>query len=213
MNRGTLSIRLREATQAAHHRIDHHPALAPLVHRGLTLQHYAEVLRAMAWIYRTLDVAFTDALARHCPDDAYRCSERTQWLAVDLAYLHRDDPLPPPWTAPTIESAPALVGRLYAIEGSTLGGQVIARCVTAAIGVGPQSGGRMFHGHGAQTQARWAEFGAFAERSCPPAAHELACEAANSMFSELGELLDRWRWEPIPSSAGMETSERPIPVR
>lgn len=194
LNPSTLPTRLREATKASHHAIDHHPALAPMVRSELTRDHYIDVLRAMTWIYRTLDPALAEALRHHCPGDAYRCSERTSWLAKDLAYFHRDGPLPPPWHPPVIESAPALVGRIYAVEGSTLGGQVIANCLAGSLRVGSNTGGRMFHGHGPSTRDRWVEFQAFAARACPHPDIETACDAANKMFAELGRLLDQWPW-------------------
>lgn len=197
----TLSVRLREATRNAHHRLDHHPALAPLVRNGVSRGHYVDVLAAMAWIYRTLDVALLDALARLCPDDGYRCSERSPWLSADLAYFGRYESPVLPCHPPTIPTAAALVGRIYTIEGSTLGGQVIAQRVAASLGVGPETGGRMFHGHGPSTRARWEEFQAFASRTCPVDEYADACDAANLMFSELADLLDRWPWRSLPSPA------------
>lgn len=192
MNSMSLASRLRAATRDAHHRIDRHPALAPLVRSDLQRAHYIEVLRAMAWIYKTLDPTFTSALERLCPGDPYRPSSRSRWLAEDLAHLQSDGPLPQPWQAPGINTASELVGRLYAIEGSTLGGQVIARQLATSIGVGATSGASMFHGHGEAMSSRWAEFLAFADRACPKTEAEAACAAANAMFVELGNLLDAW---------------------
>ncbi len=195
----SLAARLRAATQAAHQRLDHHPALAPLIRPDLRRDHYGRVLGAFAWVYRTLDPAFEDALRRLCPDTTYRSSDRSRWLVEDLSHFEHGDRALPPWPAPKIDTVAALVGRLYAIEGSTLGGQVIARQLQASLGVGPSSGARIFHGHGEATAARWQEFQDFAAWACAADDAAKACAAADAMFGELEQLLDLW-FEPSGSS-------------
>jgi heme oxygenase len=189
-----LAGQLRASTRAAHHRIDHHPLLAPLVRADLDRTHYIHLLQAFAWIYQTLDPAFDEALQRLYPDAGYRSSERSAWLAEDLKVFSVANDKPS-WQPPPIASSAELVGRLYAIEGSTLGGQVIARQLELSIGVGPQSGGRLFHGHGSATPARWQAFMEFAGRACPATDTAAACAAANRMFEELAQQLEIW-FEP-----------------
>ena len=187
----SLAAQLRAATRAAHHRIDHHELLAPLVRSDLQRAHYIKLLHTFAWIYRTLDPAFATALRRWCPATGFQSSDRIGWLAEDLALLAPDAASPEPYQAPAIDSPAELVGRLYVIEGSTLGGQVIARQLELSLGVGPASGGRFFHGHGPATPERWQAFMAFAGHACPHADIQVACAAANSMFEELAHDLKR----------------------
>jgi heme oxygenase len=186
-----LAMHLRAATRSAHHLIDHHVQLAPLVRTDLQRDHYIKLLQTFARIYQGLDSAFTEALQRFCPDTEFRPSDRSGWLAQDLRYFGAHGNFTTPcWQWPKIDAVAELVGRLYTIEGSTLGGQVIARQLEQSIGVGPESGGRMFHGHGQSTYAHWQAFIEFADRECPVADTDAACAAANRMFVELSHHME-----------------------
>jgi heme oxygenase len=57
-----------------------------------------------------------------------------------------------------------LIGTLYVIEGATLGGEVISRCLKSHLELGPDSGGRFFHGYGdaVVTRHNWQTFRSFA---------------------------------------------------
>ena len=57
----------------------------------------------------------------------------------------------------------ALVGVLYAIEGSTLGGQVISRNLAQHLGASKESGAAFFNGYGDATKEKWETFIKFAE--------------------------------------------------
>jgi heme oxygenase len=65
-----------------------------------------------------------------------------------------------------IRNAAQLAGTLYAIEGATLGGQVIARHVEINRGFTSLTGARFFIGYGAETAQRWNDFEVFMQRSC-----------------------------------------------
>ena len=60
---------------------------------------------------------------------------------------------------PVIDSCAAALGALYVLEGATLGGQVIERHASGAVGVSAREGGSYFHGHGERTGDMWRAFG------------------------------------------------------
>lgn len=60
---------------------------------------------------------------------------------------------------PILDSCAAALGALYVLEGATLGGQVIERHASRAVGVTPRAGGSYFHGHGERTGEMWRAFG------------------------------------------------------
>lgn len=191
-NNGT-SLRdvLRRATTRDHHAIDHHPLLAPLLRRELSLEHYRRVLQSFLWIYTPLDEPLRLGLQRHGGDTRFRPSERLAWLSEDLASLASEadatiNPLTG-WCVPPIETPAALVGALYVVEGSTLGGQLIGRVVGDNLGINPSYGGRFFHGHGEQTRAHWEAFWELAHRIVPASQHDACAQAARKMFSALHE--------------------------
>lgn len=186
---------LRNATRGAHHAIDHHALLAPLVRQDLSLEHYGRVLRGFLWLYTPLQEALVLGIER--AGGGFELADRVGWLRADLDRLGLAGELPPdPWQPPPMDNAERLVGALYVVEGSTLGGQVIARRIAASLGLTAQHGARFFNGWGEQTNARWSAFWRFADTLCEPAGHGAAAVAAVAFFDALRRGLDRsqeWR--------------------
>ena len=65
---------------------------------------------------------------------------------------------------PDIKNQGDLVGMLYVIEGSTLGGQLISKHLTKNLGITPETGGRFFGGYGENTSVLWLDFLNFAAK-------------------------------------------------
>lgn len=186
---GALRTALHEATREAHHVIDHHPLVAPLVRTDLTVETYLRALRGLLRIHRPLQQRLADALAA-C-GTTYELADRVGWLSADLAALGSDDNISaPPWTPPVIANATDLAGMLYVIEGSTLGGQVIARRIEASLGFTANHGAGFFNGWGTDTPAHWAAFWQFADgavgtnTAAATAAARAAFEAIRQGFDE-----------------------------
>lgn len=183
---GPLAQALRQATRSAHRRLDHHPLLAPLVREDLDATHYRRVLRTFHGLFGVLQPPVTQALAGHAAAAAaagYHFADRLGWLAADLAGLGVAPAAPAALAPPACPDAPHLAGILYVIEGSTLGGQVIARQLAASLGVGAARGGRFFHGHGPDTGACWAAYWRFAAACVPEGGLPAACTAAEACFA------------------------------
>lgn len=56
---------------------------------------------------------------------------------------------------PELSTFSQVLGCLYVLEGSTLGGQVISRHFQKTLGIAPEEGGRFFFGYGADTGKMW----------------------------------------------------------
>jgi heme oxygenase len=80
-----------------------------------------------------------------------------------------------------------VIGSLYVMEGSTLGGQLINRAIKAT-GWAPAHGLRYFNPYGKRTAERWREFVRWADAQLPLSEHEGAASAARSTFT----LLAKW---------------------
>jgi heme oxygenase len=195
-----LGETLRTATRSSHHGIDHHPLLTPLVRPELSLEHYGRVLRSFLWLYTPLQADFARSI--ELAGGGFELADRIGWLNTDLASLGLAKDLPADaWQPPVISSTAELVGALYVIEGSTLGGQVISRQISASIGLTASRGARFFNGWGEQTEARWQAFWRFADAVCPAAGHAAAADAAVSFFAALRLGLDRMQeWQDRPCS-------------
>jgi heme oxygenase len=189
-----IQVCLRDSTRASHRAIDHHPLLAPLVKPTLTLDHYKYVLTVMNWMHLHLSERLAEAMLKYIPTSQFFPSDRLNWLAKDLEWLDMDmTPAPKCIMAgfkPDFASAEALVGALYVIEGSTLGGQFIAQQLANSIQVYPGKGASFFHGHGADTGSRWNDFWTFAASVCLDDSLDEVCAAAGRMFGEFESMLN-----------------------
>jgi heme oxygenase len=86
-------------------------------------------------------------------------------------------------TLPSLDDPYLLLGAMYVMEGSTLGGQVIARHVQKRLGFEAGKGGAFFFGHGAQTGRMWKDFCYVLETSVPGNRGDSVVVGAKAMFA------------------------------
>ena len=141
----------------------------PLMAPGLTLNAYKGVLRALFPILHTWELW----AAQHAPDSfepLLASRRRSHLLREDLHFLG-DEAVPAMaeegainWDRVTGgesqlrdsgEFAAAYFGAVYVVEGSTLGGRLIARHVEPWLGLNDGQGAAYFRGHGEKTGALW----------------------------------------------------------
>jgi heme oxygenase len=86
-----------------------------------------------------------------------------------------------------LSSVAATFGSLYVLEGSALGGQVIARVARATLGLNPDNGAAYFNGIDRHTAASWRGFQSLLEDQVgvEPIARLQACAAARQTFDAL----------------------------
>jgi heme oxygenase len=190
----TLQTCLRNSTRAAHRDLDHHPLLAPLVRPDLSLDHYQYVLRVMNWLHVHFRERLISAIKQFAPASHFIPSDRPRWLADDFSWFGMVETASQEHFADRLSfrftSAESVVGALYVLEGSTLGGQVIARQLAESIGVSPGQGASFFYGHGEQTQAHWKDFWSFAAGVCATGSIEMASASAVDMFNDFETFLN-----------------------
>lgn len=181
----SLLSTLRARTAAAHARLDDGLARAD----GLDAEHYAAFLRASLAVVGPLE----PALARWLP--AAVTPSRAAALRADLAALTADDamgvgaPLAECASGessalPAISSLAAAWGAAYVVEGSALGGMVLAERVEALQGAAAPV--RYLRLRGRATAEHWRTFVAElarAERGFDAGAREEACAAACALFA------------------------------
>ncbi len=107
----------------------------------------------------------------------YPLTQRAALLRADIEQLGRQVRTANGAALP--ESIPSLVGMLYVLEGSRLGGAMLARQVKKAMG--SQVPLRFFTAAPLQ-QAQWSDFWHFAERHCPPATWPAVLAGAQQAF-------------------------------
>lgn len=87
-----------------------------------------------------------------------------------------------PSTLPRFEDGGELLGSLYVLEGSRLGGQVIARRAEQRLGLTREAGTAFFTGFGAETGSRWRAFCNVLEQWAPRYDEERMVAAARQTF-------------------------------
>lgn len=187
---------LRRATREDHARLNRHPLLANMTHPDYPLDSYLRVLLAYFHFYRVLEVSIDEALSSLTLAFDYRPRRKLPWLVEDLAHFGLDPDAPgvQPSSAfqlPCRLNADGVLGVLYTIEGSSLGGQVISRHLGANPALGDGGGTRFFRGYGEDVDVLWLELVAcLDEHLVGGEARRLACDSARLTFASLERLLD-----------------------
>lgn len=144
---------LRAATEAAHLRLHAIPVFHALAEGRLGRAAYAALLRRKLGFHAALEARLAEAPSLTGLGLDVAARRRTHLLRADLAWLGAaaEAPLAP---LPRFDTAEAALGGLYVAEGSTLGGQQLARALDAILPPGAD-GRRFLLGHGAQHGAMW----------------------------------------------------------
>lgn len=182
-----LHAQLRLATTACHHVLESHPLLSCLLGNQPSRRQYGNTLAALHGIYAQAEAVVLQYLQNN-PHLFDYASHRKLWaLEADLAALGRL-PVPMNMNFPTLETSGALFGTLYVLEGSTLGGQFIARKLLQHVS--PAFPLQFYTLYGDKTQQRWREFLQCANERCPVKEYDAAAAAAVELFMAFKTHLD-----------------------
>ncbi len=166
---------LRQATGHAHARLDGAFAAGSA---ALTHERYVALLRATLTVLAPLE----HGLADHLPDLA-SCG-RAASIRADLARLGAENQ-ESPIDVPVPRGLAEAYGIAYVVEGSTLGGLVLAARFEAALGLAPGVATRFLRLRGDHTGSSWRAFLArlaAAETAFDPNERSAACAAACAVF-------------------------------
>lgn len=145
-----------------------------------------------------------EPLAIECLGKWYSGREKLPLLRNDLSQLglseQRISLLPLAEPLPEWKSLPGVLGSLYVMEGSTLGGQVIARHLRSILN--SEAGFSYFHPYGECTGSRWREVQVLLASHSSPDVDPLIVDAANRTFQSI----HRWL---LPSPLGVPGA--PVP--
>jgi len=169
-----LIVALRLATAATHQAVELLPGMVRLTGPDPSPADYRRYLRLMARVYGTLEPSLYAALSAPGAPGASAADRRSPGLAAErIAALGLRPKFPalcadlamhglaPPAVAPDLLSPPDLntaLGGLYVLEGSTLGGRVVARHLRKHLG-DPLPGATFLDFHGDQAVAHWKRLG------------------------------------------------------
>ena len=178
--------RLRHETAGDHEVVE---GLMPLMQQELGANEYIACLGRMYGVV----AAWEEQAYREAPGwlrENLAERKRLGLLDSDLAYFGHA-PSEARATVPAIEDVPSLLGAMYVMEGSTLGGQQIARHVERCMGLTTGFGNAYFVGYGDQTGRRWKEFCLMLETKVPESDAGAVVRGAKAMFAAFGVWMSR----------------------
>ena len=181
-----ILIRLKQDTADLHQQVeDRFRILDPT----LTRQGYVQKLERLLGLHQPLEALIEpwgDGLAIDW--DARR---KTHLLRADLEFLGRTPAeiaqLPRCEALPTIDDLGAVLGCLYVLEGSTLGGRMIAGHLAQHLGIVAGQGASFFSSYGEALMPRWRSFQQrLAELATSAAMEDRIAESARATFTSFG---------------------------
>jgi len=180
-----LLERLRSETRPHHDAIE---ATLDLTSEALDRDAYRRTLKRFHGFYRPIEAGLwaVGGWVERGLDITER--RKTPLLEADLRALGVADPedLPVCTDLPPHATVATALGCLYVLEGATLGGQVISRCVQKVTGITLDTGGRFFHGYGDRTGPMWQAFrAALVAFAVTPGDQDEVVSAAKDTFSKL----------------------------
>jgi len=203
----SMRARLRAATAQAHERMHAHPGFAAAAAGAIQIADYRRLLARVYGFHRPFELAASEAVPSSGLEFDIRERARSPALVADLNSLGLgSDAIArlPLWAprAPFV-CAGSVLGALYVLEGSTLGGVQIARALRGVVGDDSGAGRRFFLGRGDQQSAMWRDFLERLEGLSEDQGQATkAIDAAVVTFEDFETWMGGWRAEPdrVPGS-------------
>lgn len=197
---GSLRQRLRIETRKTHDALDQ---TLELIERPLTLTQYGRLLGRFLGIH----LAVEPLLSRNLDPALMEGRSKLSALDHDLQACgfepNEIQTFPVCDVLPTISNRATALGALYVIEGSTLGGRVIAQSIARNEQIPPHAC-RYFDIYGAQAGTRWRAVCDALEACDDQAMHIEAVTSAKLVFGSLTLWLDPISWRTDAADGGRD---------
>lgn len=154
----TFLERLKKNTSQSHTHLENLPVSLSIVNPAVTKQEYAHYLMLMHDIVKDAEENIFPVLQNIIPDINERAKAQSiendlSTLGINIAGFKK-----PLSSKLTNTSAAFVMGIMYVIEGSTLGGRYILKNITEALGYTANEGAEYFAGYGNATGSNWKSF-------------------------------------------------------
>ena len=141
---------------------------------------YRDLLTRYLSIYKPFEAVLADEPVETLELISWPQRSRVSQLERDLAALGGQTEVIPVTALPKLDDLSSLLGALYVVEGSSLGGQIIYRQIQQQLHLDATSGAAFFYGDGDNTGSSWKRFTAILEENITEP--ERAADAAEAMF-------------------------------
>lgn len=183
----TLLERLKRETRSAHDRIE---KALDLDRRIATREAYTNLLIRFYGFHSAWENAAAVIASDRCFFES-RCKARLLVKDLEALGVPRQDVIRLPQCDPLmpLPSPTAVLGSMYVVEGSTLGGAIIAREVELKLGFGPETGCAYFKSYGRDIAVMWKQFGMKLMEASSPEADDMIVGTAQKTFDVMHDWL------------------------
>lgn len=184
-----LSEKLKENTKQHHQLLE--KKMVVRMKSVSTQNEYAQLLSLFYSFFGGLEVVIDRYIdTALLPDYAQR--RKSAALADDLLELSAQLPLFALRNdLPEIRDHIQCIGALYVMEGSTLGGKIIAKMMMQQLNVTDMPGLSFFKGYGEQTMAMWQIFKQYIDIPLSATEQEIIIQSANDTFLQFSNWFDK----------------------
>jgi heme oxygenase len=150
-----ITDELKQTSQVYHTRLE---GSLNFMKPDMTLEEYKAILSRLWGLYAPMERQI-GAIEQINALVGFEDRRKQQWLEQDLRALGVDpDSLPEYEGFAAISTTPQALGCMYVLEGSTLGGQFIAKHIKTQLGLDESNGCTFFNGYAQQTGPMWKAF-------------------------------------------------------
>jgi heme oxygenase len=153
-----LNEQLKESTQPSHQELE--KKMVSLIKKINNRQDYVKFLKLMYGYYSALE----KRVQEYVSDMEIEKRRKAERLLEDISYFESTITTDMCNELPPITSHAEALGAMYVMEGSTMGGKIIAKMIKGQAGIDGPSGFSFFNGYGEDTGRMWEEFKAFLNR-------------------------------------------------
>ena len=159
---------LKQSTRVFHRAIE--ARLGVLVSDEISLEEYIAVQKLFYGFYKPVEDRLAAFIGQEDPELQLANRLRLPLLVQDLAFLDVPaaelEALPACDSIPPLQTVPEVLGCLYVLEGSTLGGRVIARHLEKVLHLSESQGCSFLNSHGDSRGPMWSGLLSVLARHC-----------------------------------------------
>jgi heme oxygenase len=183
--------RLRAETREQHEALE---GALPLGSPELSRDVYARMLCAFWGFYKTWETTAMEGVPEALRQ-VVKARRKLRLLEADLAFLGQaPGEVLDAGALPDLTTEAGMLGSMYVVEGSTLGGQGISRLLERKLGMEGGRGYSFFQSYGRAVGQQWKEFGALVE-AMPESAGDAMVASARQTFTAF----HRWLEAEVPA--------------
>jgi heme oxygenase len=147
---------LRKRTKEEHQQLDHY--LYPFIQQIRTTEDYSRLLKVFYGFFKPMQAQF-DLYLSNDVISQYEFRRKPEWLLQDLASIDEKIHLIPQCSVlPAIDNQASAFGSFYVLEGSSMGGQIIAKKIRENLGYKTDDAISFFKGYGENSGNMWKNF-------------------------------------------------------